>query len=254
MGTHDSHHSYRARGVDSSVSETFIPYFDQETALEGFCASPSENKHPAVILCHAWRGRDNFICEQARVIASWGYVGFALDMYGKGVLGKSKEENAALKKPFLEDRQLLQRRLLKAFEVARNLPCVNSQQIAVLGFGFGGLCALDLARSGAYLCGAISVYGHFEPPPPFLVKPIQAKLLILHGKNDPVVSYSELIAFENSMKEAKVDCEVHVYEGAMHGFATPSASDPASGILYHPSAAEQAWIAIHEFLDQYLKR
>jgi dienelactone hydrolase len=53
------------------------------------------------------RGRDDFICEKAQEVAGWGYVGFALDMYGKNIIGKTKEENAALKKPFIENRQLL---------------------------------------------------------------------------------------------------------------------------------------------------
>lgn len=89
------------------VKTAFIPYSDRGTSLEGFIAYPSQEKRPLVLLCHAWRGRDDFICEKAQQIASWGYIGFALDIYGKGILGKSKEENAALKKPFLDDRQLL---------------------------------------------------------------------------------------------------------------------------------------------------
>src|ERR1700722_8812959 len=161
------------------MPEAFVPYRDLETHLEGFAAYPSQKKQPAVILCHAWKGRDDFICQQAKLAASRGYVGFALDMYGKGVLGKSKEENAALKKPFIEDRKLLQRRVLKAFEIASQLPYVDPDRIAVLGFGFGGVCALDLARSGVNLHGAISVYSHFEPPPAALIKPIKAKILVL---------------------------------------------------------------------------
>ncbi len=230
--------------------ETFIPYLDHETALEGFVAYPSQKKHPTVILCHAWKGRDDFICEKARLIANWGFTGFALDMYGKDVLGMSKEENAALKKPFLEDRKFLQRRLLKAFEVASQLPYVDSGRIAVLGFGFGGLCALDLARSGVNLLGAISVYGHFESLPVSFAKPIQAKILILHGANDPIVTQNELLAFEQELSNAKVDWQAHVYEGALHAFATPGANDPASGTLYDPIAAKRAEIAIHTFLDE----
>ncbi|MBS0620846.1 MAG: dienelactone hydrolase family protein [Verrucomicrobia bacterium] len=219
-------------------------------ASEGFTAYPLQKRAPLVILCHAWKGRDEFICEQARLIASWGYVGFALDMYGKGVLGKSKEENTELKKPFLDDRRLLQSRILKALEVSSQLPYVDPQQIAVLGFGFGGICALDLARSGAPLQGAISVYGHFAPPPPELVKPIQAKILILHGYRDPVTPQKELRDFEEAMNRGMVDWQAHLYGDAMHAFATPGANDPVSGILYHPVAAKRATLAIRNFLDE----
>jgi dienelactone hydrolase len=100
--------------MDEKIETGPIPYQDNECSLEAFVAVPSKQKRPLVILCHSWRGKDDFICEKAKEISQWGYVGFALDMYGKGIIGKSKEENALLKKPFIEDRQLLQRRVVKA--------------------------------------------------------------------------------------------------------------------------------------------
>ncbi len=218
--------------------------------LEAFAAYPSKERRPAVILCHAWRGRDEFICEKARAIADLGYVGFAIDMYGKGILGKSKEENAALKKPFMEDRQLLLSRMLEGFEVARSLPYVDSKKMAVLGYGFGGVCSLDLARSGADLKGAISVYGHFERPRNILKKPIHAKILVHHGYNDPIVKQEELLAFEKEMNEAKTDWQILLFGNTMHAFATRSANDPASGILYNPLSAERSWRNIQDFLKE----
>ncbi len=229
-----------------------IPYQDNGIEFEGFAAFPSEERRPLVILCHAWGGRDNFICDKAREIAQWGYVGFALDMYGKGVLGKTKEENIALKRPFTENRGLLQNRVIKAFKVACNLPYVDSSRVVVLGYGFGGLCALDLARSGVNLKGAISIYGHFDPPPSSLMKPIKAKILVLHGYNDPVTPQQELIHFAKEMNDAKVDWQAHIYGNTMHAFAAPHANDPKSGILYNPVSAARAWIAIHNFLDEIL--
>jgi len=227
-----------------------IPYQDNGIDLEGFAAYSNDERRPLVILCHAWRGRDDFICEKAREIAQWGYVGFALDMYGKGTLGKSKEENASLKRPFIENRYLLQQRVLKAFEVACSLPYVDSNQVVILGFGFGGMCALDLARSGTNLKGAISVYGHFDPPSLPLMKQIKAKILILHGYNDPVTPQDELIRFEKEMNDSQVDWQAHIYGNTMHAFATPGANDPTSGLLYNPVSASRAWTSVHHFLDE----
>lgn len=232
------------------MHSTEIVYQDGSVDLEGFIAHPKEGKHPLVILCHAWKGRDEFICEKAQRIAQRGYVGFALDMYGRGILGKTKEENAALKKPFQQDRHLLQRRVLRVLEVSSRLPYVDSKRVAVIGFGFGGLCALDLARSGADLKGSVSIYGHFDPLPAQLAQPIRAKILVLHGYNDPVVPQEELRHFAKEMNEAKVDWQAHVYGNAMHAFATPEANDPEAGILYNPAAAKRAWIAILNFLDE----
>jgi dienelactone hydrolase len=230
------------------MHSTTISYQDNEIDLEGFVSYPSEERHPLVILCHAWKGRDDFICEKARLLAKQGLVGFALDMYGKGVLGKSKEENAVLKKPFIQDRHLLLRRVTKAFEVASSLSYVDATKIAVIGYGFGGICALDLARSGAQLKGAVSVYGHFDPPPQSLIKKIQAKILILHGFLDTIASQEELRRFENAMNQANVDWQTHIFGNAMHAFATPEADDATMGILYNPIAAHRAWKEIQQFL------
>ena len=236
------------------MNSTSVFYFDQESELEGFVAYPAQQKkRPLVILCHTWRGRDDFICAKAEEVANWGYVGFALDMYGKGVLGKSKEENAALKQPFIEDRKLLQRRLLKGYDVARALPYVDSSRIAILGFGFGGLCALDLARSGTDLRGAISIYGHLDAPHALPKKQMKAKVLVLHGRDDPIVSSSELSVFECEMEESNTDWQVHIYGHTMHAFASPSANDPKLGICYNPTSAKRAWREIHNFLEEIMK-
>jgi dienelactone hydrolase len=228
-----------------------ITYTDEGTTLEGFAAYPDNEKRPAVILCHAWRGRDDFICEKAKLIASWGYAAFALDMYGKGILGKSKEENAALKKPFIDDRKLLLRRALKGLDAAKTLPHVDVSRLAVVGFGFGGLCALDLVRSGVVIKAAISVYGHFEPPP-FPKRTILAKILILHGYNDPVAPHSGLETFSKEMEAAKVDWQAHLYGNTLHAFATPTSNDPAAGLLYNPSSAKRADSDARHFLEEVL--
>ncbi len=169
-------------------------------------------------------------------------------MYGKNVLGKTKEENAALKRPFTENRQLLQKRVVKAFDVACALPYVDSERVAILGLGFGSICSLDLARGGADLKGAISVYGHFEPPPTELIKQIRAKILVLHGYRAPVTSQEELKRFEKEMNDAKIDWQTYIYGNAMHAFITPGANAPEAGILYNPFAAKRAWVAIQNFL------
>lgn len=235
------------------IQNAFLPYTDEGTQLEGFSAYHPDEKRPLVILCHAWRGRDDFICEKAKLIAALGYVGFAIDMYGIGVLGNSKEENAALKKPFIEDRRYLRRRLLKGFDVACALPYVDSKRVVVLGFGFGGLCALDLARTGVDLKGAISIYGHFDPPRDCPLLPIKAKVLILHGYNDPISSMHELYDFQQELDNTKVDWQSHVYGNTFHAFATPSANDPTSGIMYNAHSAQQAWQEVEQFLAAVFK-
>lgn len=42
-------------------------------------------KRPAILIFHAWRGRDDFVLEKAKWLSELGYTGIALDMYEKGV-------------------------------------------------------------------------------------------------------------------------------------------------------------------------
>lgn len=230
------------------LKQESIPYMHQNLLLEGYSAYQSDEKRPLVILCHAWAGRDPYICEKAQEIGELGMVGFALDMYGKGVLGTSKEQNAALKKPFIQDRQLLQARILQGYETARKLPYVDPTRIAVLGFGFGGLCALDLARTGVPLKGTVSIYGHFDAPVDTAKKQIQGEILILHGFNDPVSPVQELLHFQQALEVARVPWQTHLFGNTFHAFANPKANDPIAGILYNPTAAQQAWDLAKAFL------
>ncbi|MDD2801869.1 MAG: dienelactone hydrolase family protein, partial [Methylococcales bacterium] len=142
------------------VSNT-IGYLDGDVLLEAYFAFDDAitERRPAVLISHAWGGRDDFVAEKANKLAELGYVGFALDMYGKGVLGNSPEQNSKLMQPFMADRGLLQKRIKAALYAVRLLPWVDDSKIAAMGFCFGGLCVLDLARAGADLKGVVSFHG-----------------------------------------------------------------------------------------------
>lgn len=218
--------------------------------LEAFIAYPAEEKRPVVLLCHSWSGRDSYICDKAKWIASLGFVGFALDMYGKGVTGKTKEENESLKKPFMDNRKLLLKRVMEGFSAATSFAFSDPKRMAAVGFGFGGTCALDLARSGADIQGAVSVYGHFDSPG-LPKKEIKSKVLILHGNDDPISKVEDLKAFSNEMKG--VDFQVHLFSNTMHAFTNPRANDPGYGTVYQPQSSKRAHYLIQSFLDEIMR-
>jgi dienelactone hydrolase len=236
-----------------SIHTNTLTYYDGHVELEAFIAHPSttQSKIPLIILCHAFAGRDGFINEKAQAIASdLGYAAFALDMYGKHVLGKSKEESIALKEPFMKDRALLQRRALIGLNTAQQLSFIDGTRTAVVGFGLGGICALDIARSGAMVKGAVSIYGQLFQPPPHLIKPIHAKILVLQGYLDTIVKPPEVALFEDEMHKAHVDWQLHIYGDAYHAFAAPSANEPHAGLLYNPVAEQRAWHLTELFLKE----
>lgn len=229
-----------------------IEYQEGTTTLKGYYSFDKNisGKRPAVLVVSDWSGCNEFAWEKAEKLAELGYVGFAIDMYGNGAVGKTKEEKAALMEPLTQNRDLLANRILAAFNTIKTRPEVDTTKIAAIGFCFGGLCVLDLARSGADVRGVVSFHGALIPPPNKKNEKIKAKVLVLHGYDDPRVTGSEVSAFETEMTENKVDWQVHVYGGTMHSFTNPEANDPDFGTVYNAIADRRSWIAMKNFLTE----
>jgi len=235
-----------------SVQCRTIEYRDGDQLLEGLKCwdDDREGPRPCVLIAHAWRGRSDIENDKARRLAELGYVGFALDLFGKGVLGNSIEENRALIKPFMNDRNLLQRRMLLAVEQARNQEETDRSRIAAIGFCFGGLCVLDLARTGAEVNGVVSFHGLFTPPANTKGNRIAAKVLVLHGWDDPMATPQQLLALGHELTEMGADWQIHAYGNAMHAFTNPGANDPDFGTVYQPDADRRSWLAMQTFLAE----
>src|SRR5665648_352058 len=94
-----------------------LDYKDGNTQLEGYLAyTETDTPKPAVLVAHDWSGRRESACKAAERVAAMGYVGFALDMYGKGIFGADGDAagNAALMNPLASDRALLRQRISAA--------------------------------------------------------------------------------------------------------------------------------------------
>jgi len=235
------------------ISNT-VNYVDGDTVLEAFFAYDDAivGRRPAVLINHTWGGRDDFVANKAVKLAELGYVGFALDMYGKGVLGSGPEENAKLMQPFIDDRALLQRRISAALATVKLLPWVDDKKCAAIGFCFGGLCVLDLARTGVDIKGVVSFHGILAAPGNTEGKPIKAKVLALHGHDDPLGPPEQVLAFAQEMTKAGADWQVHVYGNTMHAFTNPIANNPGVGNVYQADADRRSWIAMKNFLEEIL--
>src|SRR5690606_10394046 len=113
-----------------------------------------------------------------------------------------------------------------------------------------GLCVLDLARSGAELKGVVSFHGLLQPPESYTIRPICAKILALHGFDDPMVTPEVVMRFGEEMTEAKANWELDMYGNTMHAFANPEANDPSFGTVYNKQADARSWIAMREFFKE----
>lgn len=232
-----------------AVETQAIDYSDGDLGLRGVLAWDTDaGPRPGVLVAHAWGGRTQFEDEKAVWLASKGYVGLAIDVYGAGVVGADPEENAALMQPFLDDRQMLLRRLAVGLDVLRSQSTVDESKAAIMGFCFGGLAALDLARSGADIAGAISIHGIFAQPPE--TRAISAKVLALHGWDDPMAPPDDVVGFAREMSEAGADWQLHGYGNTLHAFTNPEANDPEMGVAYSESADRRCFQSIENFLAE----
>lgn len=228
-----------------------IEYLDGSTTLIGYLAvKPSQEKLPLVLVAHTWAGRDEFVCKKAEALAELGYAGLAIDMFGNAKVGKNVEENANLIQPFMQDRAMLRRRVNAAYNAAKSIDGVDKNRIAAIGFCFGGLCVLDLARSGADLKGVVSFHGLLSAPENLPNETIRAKILALHGYDDPMATHDQVHQFEQEMTTAHVDWQLHMYGNTKHGFTNPQASDQKLGIVYNPIADKRSWQSMKNFLAE----
>ncbi len=227
-------------------------YHQDELELHGFLAydSSKEGVRPAVIVAHDWSGRNEFACQKAMMLAEMGYVGFALDMFGNAQLGTTTAEKSALIEPLVSNQALLRRRLDSALNTVLSIPEVDKQRIAIIGFCFGGMCALELARSGADIKGAVSFHGLLNKPGTMKSDVIKAKVLALHGYEDPMANPEQANAFCQEMTEAKADWQLHMYGQVKHAFTNPNAHDTQLGLIYNSTAAKRSWQAMTNFLQE----
>jgi dienelactone hydrolase len=234
------------------IKERVVAYEHNGTVLEGFLAydDASAKPRPGILISHAWAGRGEFECQKARDLAELGYAGFALDLYGKGVLGSGPEENTRLMTPFLQDRALLQARMQRSLEIMQAQPEVDTRKTAAIGFCFGGLCVLDLARIDSNINGVISFHGLFNPPANFKPKTIKARVLVLHGNDDPMVPVEMVTALEQELTRAGADWQIHVYGNTKHAFTNPQANDSDMGTVYNANADRRSWQTMRNFLEE----
>jgi len=233
-----------------TVTTRAIDYTIDGKEYEAFLAAPKgDDPAPLVLVCHAWAGRSQFENDKAHALAELGFSAVAIDLFGKDVLGKSKEECQALIKPFVENRPMLQKRLKANIDAMKDQPEADASKIAAIGFCFGGLCVLDIARSGADVAGVVSFHGLLNPPGNTADK-IKSKVLALHGWDDPMAKPESVVAVGEEMTKAKADWQLHGYGGVMHAFTNPAANDPGFGTVYNKSADKRSWAAMRIFLNE----
>lgn len=212
------------------------------------CADPAAGPRPTVLVFPNFFGITGIEDATATRLDGLGYNAFACDLYGKGQRGGTREEAAARMGPLRENRPLLQARMLALLELARQQADVDAAQIAAIGFCFGGLCVLDLARTGADVKGVASFHGLFTPPGNLDGIGIKARVAVYHGWEDTLVPPDQVVALGQELTAAGCDWQIHCYGGAVHGFT--HARPPEEGIPVNALADRRAWRSAADFLGE----
>lgn len=229
-----------------------IEYKEGDVTCEGFAAyDDAGGKRPGVVIVPEWGGVGDYTKKRAQMLADLGYNAFVADVYGKGIRPTTMEACAAEMGKYATNRPLLRARMRAALEQLRKLPNTDTGNLASMGYCFGGMASLEIARDGADLKGIVSFHGALNTPTPGDAKNIKCKVMVLHGADDPVVPDNEVLAFQKEMRDAKVDWQLHSYGNAVHTFTNWSMPEDVPGpAAYNKKADQRSWQTMQNFFKE----
>lgn len=238
--------------AEAKVITESIEYRHGDVVLQGLLAydDARSGKQPAVLIVHEWWGCNAYAHKRAADVAALGYVAFALDMYGKGVTTTDREEAARLAGQFYKDPALMRSRAAAGLDVLRKHARVDADRIAAIGYCFGGTTVLQMAIGGADLHGVVSFHGGLFAVPEADKGPVKAKLLVLHGADDPFIPAADLDAFLAGLRRLKADWQMMHYGNAVHAFTNPAATGEIPGAKYDAAAERRSWEHMQVFLKE----
>jgi dienelactone hydrolase len=227
-----------------------IEYSSDGVALTGYLAEPEgTGQAPGVIVVHESIGMNAHVKSRADSLAALGYMAFALDLYGSVDLSLDavRQKSAEV----LHTPGLLQKRARAGLDVLADQPRVDPDRIAAIGFCLGGLTVLELARTDARLTAVVGFHPGFQRPAGSVDRPITAKVLMMTGDADPVVSEDERQAFMQQMREANADWQLHLFGGVGHSYTNAKIDEYGfPGFAYDAAADRRSWQLMQSLLAE----
>ena len=236
-----------------SLNITHAEYKHDDKDFDLYAVRPdsAKPKTPTILIAPAWDGLTQKVEDISQQVAALGYVAVAVDLYGKGVRGEPTGDNSALITPFLENREMLTDRLLTSYEAIQNMEFVDETNMGAMGYCFGGLCVLDLARAVPdHLKAVLSFHGILQTNELPVNKDIEASILIEHGWDDPMATPENFLDFSEEMDKRKAPWQAHIHGGTAHAFTFEGAQKPDLGILYNKTAADRSWQSMINFFNE----
>ena len=206
---------------------------------------------PLLLMAPNWRGVIKPAIETGQMLAQQGYVVFVADMFGEGNGPVGTENPMEFLRPFMSDVPGMRRRIAAALDTLtresdrRAIGDINRR--AAIGFCFGGLNVLDLARIGADVQAVVSMHGKLTTPQPAKRGDIKAAVLAVHGAADPVAPKAERDAFEAEMTAAGACWALLTFGDLCHAFTDPQENTPGVAVYDEP-ATRHGYALAHAFI------
>jgi dienelactone hydrolase len=231
---------------------------EEGTTLKGYIAYDDaiKGKRPAVIVVHEWWGQNEYARKRARMLAELGYTAMAIDMYGDGKVTDDPVKAAKYANQFDSNLNLEWSRFEGAMKVLSKQETVDADQMAAIGYCFGGGVVLNMARIGTNLKGVASFHGALAMPYGKLFKPgnIKARVISFTGEDDPLIGTDKVATFKQEMERAGANYQVVTYPGAKHAFTNPEADAVGKKynlpIAYNAQADKDSWEKVKVFLRE----
>jgi dienelactone hydrolase len=243
---------------ESSVKETKVTYTSGGVILDGyvFFDKNKEGKRPGILVVHEWWGLNNYALMRAKMLAESGYIAMAVDMFGNGRIAANPNEAQELTMPFYKDPNLAKARLEAAISKLKEFEQADSNNMAAIGYCFGGSVVLNSAKLGVNLKGVVSFHGGLAgvPPKKDLLK---AKILVCHGGNDQFVPQKDIDLFKQQLDAIGAIYSFKIYPDATHAFTNPDATrvgkEFAMPIEYNEAADKKSWNDMILFFNDLFK-
>lgn len=232
-----------------------IIYSEGNTKLKGYLAKPknAKGKKPGVVVLHAWMGLTDFEKKSADNLAAMDYYALAADSYGENVRPKNAGEAGKTAGYYKNNRDIYRARIRAAIDQLIKAGA-DPENIAVIGYCFGGTGALEAARANLAIKGVVSFHGGLDKAPNLQTPQVKPKVLVLHGADDPFVPQEQVNAFQQEMRQAQADYQLIYYADAVHSFTEPPAgNDKSKGAAYNELAAKRSWEHMKLFLKEIFK-
>lgn len=233
-----------------------VEYRAGNTVMTGYLAYDDsiESQRPGILVVHEWWGHNDYARTRAEMLAELGYTALALDMYGEGKVADHPDDAMAFMMAATSDAAALADRFDAAHELLKGHQTVKADQIAAIGYCFGGTVVLNMARAGRPLAGVVSYHGSLDTQAPAQDGAVQASVLVFTGAEDPMVPAEQVAGFEQEMQAAHVDYELINYPGVKHSFTNPQADEFGKRfsmpLAYDADADRDSWARTQQFFDR----